>query len=121
MWPGLQFVAANMVHMFQLMLSSPVFWFCLMMVPTITLMADVVYKAVKTTVFMNETEKIRIAEVCFQSKQNHTTQVSTHASKCIVKMNIAFGFCIKSCMYCMHENNIVNQNTFGNVYLPLST
>jgi len=63
MWPGLQFVAANMVHMFQLMLSSPVFWFCLMMVPTITLMADVVYKAVKTTVFMNETEKIRIAEV----------------------------------------------------------
>ena len=98
MWPGLQFVAANMVHMFQLMLSSPVFWFCLMMVPTITLMADVVYKAVKTTVFMNETEKIRIAEVCFQSIQYHTSQVQTHA---LLKMNIAFGFCIKSCNVCM--------------------
>jgi len=40
-----------------------VFWFCLGLVPTVTLLADVVYKAVKTTVFMNETEKIRIAEV----------------------------------------------------------
>merc|ERR1711902_241551 len=49
--------------MFELMFSSPVLWFCLGLVPTITLMADVVYKAVKTTVFMNETEKIRIAEV----------------------------------------------------------
>ena len=103
MWPGLQFVAANMVHMFQLMLSSPVFWFCLMMVPTITLMADVVYKAVKTTVFMNETEKIRIAEVCFQSIQYHTSQVQTHASKCIVENEYCFWllYCIKSCNVCM--------------------
>ena len=101
MWPGLQFVAANMVHMFQLMLSSPVFWFCLMMVPTITLMADVVYKAVKTTVFMNETEKIRIAEVCFQS-YNITLHRCRHMpANALLKMNIAFGFCIKSCNVCM--------------------
>jgi len=63
LWPSLTFVASNMPHMFELMFSSPVFWFCLGLVPTITLMADVIYKAVKTTVFMNETEKIRIAEV----------------------------------------------------------
>merc|ERR1712032_1565832 len=63
LWPAQMFVASNMPYMFELMFSSPVFWFCLGLVPTVTLLADVVYKAVKTTVFMNETEKIRIAEV----------------------------------------------------------
>ena len=67
LWPAQMFVASNMPYMFELMFSSPVFWFCLGLVPTVTLLADVVYKAVKTTVFMNETEKIRIAEVNISS------------------------------------------------------
>ena len=67
LWPAQMFVASNMPYMFELMFSSPVFWACLGLVPTVTLLADVVYKAVKTTVFMNETEKIRIAEVNISS------------------------------------------------------
>ncbi len=32
-WPGAQFVASNMAGMVQILLSSPVFWFRLLLVP----------------------------------------------------------------------------------------
>jgi len=62
-WPGARFVASNMAGMVEILLSSPVFWFCLLLVPVITLLADVAFRAVKTTVFTTETDRIRIAEV----------------------------------------------------------
>merc|ERR1719312_855354 len=57
------YYGANMVYMFEMIFTTPVWWFCLLMVPVLTLLADIAYKAVRTTIFMTETEKIRIAEV----------------------------------------------------------
>jgi phospholipid-transporting ATPase len=62
LWPTIPF-AANMAGMVWLILSNPTFWFCLVMVPVLTLMADVAFRAVKTTVFTSEADRIRIAEV----------------------------------------------------------
>merc|ERR550519_2069099 len=63
LWPSIKFVASNMAGLWGILMSSPVFWFCLLLVPTITLLLDVSYRAVKTTVFTTETDRIRIAEV----------------------------------------------------------
>jgi len=62
-WPNAKFVASNMAGMVELLLSSPVFWLLLILVPTITLLADLVFRALKTTVFTSETDRIRIAEI----------------------------------------------------------
>jgi len=62
-WPAQKFVASNMAGLWGILMSSPVFWFCLLLVPTITLLLDVSYRAIKTTVFTTETDRIRIAEV----------------------------------------------------------
>jgi len=62
-WPTFKFVASNMAGMSEILLSTPVFWFCLLLVPTITLLLDASYRALKTTVFTSETDRIRIAEV----------------------------------------------------------
>jgi len=62
-WPSAKFVASNMAGMSEILLSSPVFWFSLLLVPTVTLLLDVSYRAIKTTVFTTETDRIRIAEV----------------------------------------------------------
>jgi len=61
-WPTFS-LAANMRGIFFILLDSPVFWFSLILIPTITLLLDVSYRAIKTTVFTSETDKIRIAEV----------------------------------------------------------
>jgi len=61
-WPVIPF-GANMVYMFEMLFSSSVFWACIILVPTVTLIADVVLKAYRSTVNLSETEKIRIAEV----------------------------------------------------------
>ena len=61
-WPTIPF-ASNMPGMFEMMLSSPVFWFCLIFVPTVTLLSDIIYRSIMSTVFRTETDKIRIAEV----------------------------------------------------------
>ena len=61
-WPVIPF-ASNMPGMFEMMLSSPVFWFCLIFVPTVTLLSDIIYRSIMSTVFRTETDKIRIAEV----------------------------------------------------------
>jgi hypothetical protein len=42
-----------------LLLSSPVFWFCLILVPIITLTFDVAAKAARTTIKTSETDRIR--------------------------------------------------------------
>jgi len=62
MWPTFP-LASNMPGMFEMMMSSPVFWFCLIFVPTVTLLSDIIYRSIMSTVFRTETDKIRIAEV----------------------------------------------------------
>ena len=52
-----------MPGMATLVYSSPVFWLCLLLVPVLTLLGDVAFKLVKTTVFTTETDRIRIAEI----------------------------------------------------------
>jgi len=42
-----------------LLLSSPVFWFCLIMIPIITLLVDVMLKAARITISTSETDRIR--------------------------------------------------------------
>ena len=62
-WPlGLP-LAANMAGMVELIAESPVFWFGLLLIPFTALLPDLVYKVIRTTVWMTETEKIRIAEI----------------------------------------------------------
>jgi len=61
-WPTFP-LAANMVGMIWLLISSPVFWFLLLMVPSITLLFDVCQRAISTTVFTSESDRIRIAEI----------------------------------------------------------
>lgn len=39
------------------------FWFSLFLVPVITLLFDVCYRAIRTTVYTSEADKIRIAEI----------------------------------------------------------
>ena len=58
-----QFVGSNMPGMADLVFSSPVFWLCLLLVPVLTLLGDVAFRAAKTTVFTTETDRIRIAEI----------------------------------------------------------
>jgi len=69
-WPTLP-LAANMVGMAWLLVSSPVFWLCLMLVPCITLLADVGYRAYNTTVRTSETDRIRIAEIMEREVSNY--------------------------------------------------
>ena len=52
-----------MPGMADLVFSSPVFWLCLLLVPVLTLLGDVAFRAAKTTVFTTETDRIRIAEI----------------------------------------------------------
>ena len=71
-WPAIPF-ASNMPGMFEMMMSSGVFWFCLIFEPTVTLLSDIIYRSIRSTVFRTETDKIRIAEVndktqCFTEK-----------------------------------------------------
>merc|ERR1712179_31215 len=63
LWPTIQSVASNMPGMATMVFSSSVFWFSLLLVPVTTLLSDVVFRAVKTTMFTTETDRIRIAEI----------------------------------------------------------
>jgi len=69
-WPTLP-IAANMTGMMYLLISSPVFWFTLLLVPVVTLLYDVCYKAYRTTVLTSETDRIRIAEIKKQEVSNY--------------------------------------------------
>ncbi len=62
-WPlGLP-LAANMAGMVGLIVSTPLFWLGLLMVPFAALIPDLAYKSVRVTAFTTETDKIRIAEI----------------------------------------------------------
>jgi len=61
-WPVFS-LALNMRNMFEMIVSTPVFWFSLVLVLIVTLLLDFSYKSIKNTLFLNETEKIRIAEI----------------------------------------------------------
>jgi len=63
LWPTFNFIASNMPGMSTMIFSSPVFWFCLIIVPVVTLLADLAFRITKTTVFTTETDRIRIAEI----------------------------------------------------------
>ena len=63
LWPTFTFVASNMPGMVNMIFSSLVFWLLMVLVPAVTLIADVAFKATKTTVFTTETDRIRIAEI----------------------------------------------------------
>ena len=62
-WPTFTAFASNMPGMAFMIFSSPVFWLLMVLVPVVTLIADVTFKATKTTVFTTETDRIRIAEI----------------------------------------------------------
>merc|ERR1719454_839966 len=62
-WPTITAFASNMPGMAFIIFSSPVFWLLMVLVPVVTLLADVAFKATKTTVFTTETDRIRIAEI----------------------------------------------------------
>jgi len=62
-WPTITAFASNMPGMASMIFSSLVFWLLLVLVPVVTLIADVTFKATKTTVFTTETDRIRIAEI----------------------------------------------------------
>ncbi len=62
-WPMGLPVAANMAGMIELLYTTPVFWFCLLLVPLASLLLDIAYKSIKITVRPTETDKIRIAEI----------------------------------------------------------
>ena len=62
LWPSTS-LASNMPGMAMAMAASPVFWACLLLVPVITLLPDFAFRAIKTTVFTTETDRIRIAEI----------------------------------------------------------
>jgi len=62
-WPTITAFASNMPGMATMIFSSLVFWLLLVLVPVVTLIADVTFKATKTTVFTTETDRIRIAEI----------------------------------------------------------
>jgi len=62
-WPWQKLVASNMPAMFELLVSSPLFWLSLLLVPTVTLLYDLAARAVRATVWTSESDRIRIAEV----------------------------------------------------------
>ena len=52
-----------MPAMFELLVSSPLFWLSLLLVPAVTLLYDLAARAVRATVWTSESDRIRIAEV----------------------------------------------------------
>ena len=62
-WPVGISLAANMAGMAGLIYTTPIFWLGLLLVPFTTLTLDVAYKAIRTTAFTTETDRIRIAEM----------------------------------------------------------
>jgi phospholipid-transporting ATPase len=75
LWPTVN-LASNMPGMAAAMLGSGVFWASLVLVPTVTLLADVAFRAGKTTVFTTETDRIRIAEIVKREVAN--TKILIH-------------------------------------------
>jgi len=82
-WPVIP-LASNMAGMVWLLLSNPTFWASLIMVPVLTLIADVAYRAIKTTAFTSETDRIRIAEVMNSEVspylESHNTKLTESSS-----------------------------------------
>jgi len=62
LWPSLKFVASNMPGMFTIIMSSPVFWFCLFMVPIAVLLVDCTATFIMFRLRPSESDKMRSAE-----------------------------------------------------------
>ena len=68
-WLVGNFLAPNMVGMIEMVVSTPMFWFCVILVPFTALIFDIAYKSISITVFTSETDKIRMAEVHHRDPQ----------------------------------------------------
>jgi len=71
-WPSIP-LAANMSGMIILLMKSPVFWFSILVVPVITLLFDVGYRAYSTTVNPSEASKIRLVEMSQNDPSNYVS------------------------------------------------
>ncbi|XP_030237938.1 probable phospholipid-transporting ATPase IA isoform X6 [Drosophila navojoa] len=69
-WPSLSF-ASNFAGMDSQLLSTPVFWFALVLVPIASLLIDVICKLVHNTVFKTLTDAVREQEI----QRNDPSQV----------------------------------------------
>lgn len=69
------------------------FWFCLLVVPSVTLLYDVSQRAIMTTVFTSESDKIRIAEIMEHEVSNYvegTRSVPNESSSLLKNMRNTF-------------------------------
>ena len=62
LWPSVRFIASNMSGLFTILVSSPVFWFCLLLVPVMVLLADFSVMYIRTVLFPAETHLKREEE-----------------------------------------------------------
>lgn len=61
-WPlGIK-IAANMAGMAELVYTTPAFWLCILFVPFVTLIPDILWLSLNMTVNPTETDKMRMAE-----------------------------------------------------------
>ena len=61
-WPAGNILAPNMVGMIVLLMQTPAFWLCILLVPITALIPDVSLMALNVTVFTSATDQIRLAE-----------------------------------------------------------
>jgi len=73
LWPSLKFVASNMAGLFMLLFNSPVFWFCLILVPVLVLLTDCTATYVKITLYPSESDKKRKHE-----QKNQKSPLDSH-------------------------------------------
>ena len=66
-------LAANMAGMVVMVMTTSAFWLGLLLIPFATLIPDIAYKSIRTTVWPTETDKVRIAEIM---KKDVSTYVS---------------------------------------------
>ncbi|CAL4102227.1 unnamed protein product, partial [Meganyctiphanes norvegica] len=60
-WPMIP-VGAEMTQMYKQVLSSPLFWFGLILIPMTSLLLDIVVKVMRNTIAKSQTEQVRECE-----------------------------------------------------------
>ena len=61
-WPISHSLAADMAGMIELIVTTPMFWLCMLLVPFVTLIPDITLNSIMITVCPNETDKVRLSE-----------------------------------------------------------
>jgi len=80
LWPSIKF-ASNMAGLFMLLFNSPVFWFCMFLIPVVVLLPDCTFTYLKLTRFPTESDIKRIQEKlnpqqCIEDRHPLTKQQS---------------------------------------------